>query len=84
MIKDCLDLAQQRRNNTRHIPTLVRFCVDCRIKHLIMDYPLNPEVAKKIALNFVEVQASMSGTDSDHIALVQIVTRTHAQRNAKV
>ena len=52
LIKDCPYLHQPR--STHGVPDLTRFCVECAIKHLVSECPLNPKNNRKATLNAVE------------------------------
>ena len=43
----------------------MRHCVECAIKHLVPECPMNPENKRKATLNAVETIPSPSGTESD-------------------
>ena len=59
------------------------YCIDCGIKHLVSDCPLNPDKKGKATLNVVEILPSSSGNKSE-VAPVNVVTRAQAQKNAEV
>ena len=81
LIKDCLYLRQPRKTNaTLSIPSLARYCLECGIKPLVSDCPLNPEKKGKVALNLLETILSSSGNESERAKPVNVVTRTQAQQ----
>ena len=81
LIKDCPYPRQPRKTNaTLTIPTLARYCLECGIKHLVLDCPLNLEKKGKVALNLLETIPSSSGAESEGAKPVNVVTRDQAQQ----
>ena len=81
LIKDCTYPRQPRQTNvTPAIPALARYCLECGIKHLVSDCPLNLEKKGKVALNLLETIPSSSGNESKGAKPVNIVMRTQAQQ----
>ena len=56
LIKDCPYLHQPR--STHGVPDLMRHCVECAIKHLVPECPMNPKNKGKAPLNPIETIAS--------------------------
>ena len=63
LIKDCPYLHQPR--STHGVPNLMRHCVECAIKHVVPECPMNPKNKRKATLNTIETIPSPSGTESD-------------------
>ena len=79
MIKDCPYPRQPRPNPTNNVPTLARYCLECGIKHLVSDCPLNPKKKGKVALSLLETILSSSGNKSEGAKPVNVVTKAQAQ-----
>ena len=80
LIKDYPYPRQPRQTNaTLAIPALARYFLECGIKHLVYDCPLNPKKKGKVALNLLETILSSSGTESEGAKPINVVTRTQAQ-----
>lgn len=61
------------------ILALARYCLDCGVKHLVQDCPLNPERKDKATMNLVETCPSSLGNESEKVPLAKVVTRAQAQ-----
>ena len=70
-----------KKDRVPSIPPIRRFCVDCSIKHLIQDYPSNPEFKGKTSLNLVEIIQSPchSSSESNPIVPINVITRAQAR-----
>ena len=80
LIRDCPHPRQSRQTNvTTIVPALARYCLDCGVKHLVQNYPLNPEQKNKATVNLVETIPASSGNESDKVLLAKVVTRAPAQ-----
>ncbi|WP_208972785.1 hypothetical protein, partial [Escherichia coli] len=63
------------------VPALNRYCLECGIKHLVSDCPLNPEKKGKATLNILETIPSTSEHENEEITPVQVLTRAQRKKN---
>ena len=82
LIKDCPYPRQPRPNLANNVPALARYCLECRIKHLVSDCSLNPDKKGKATLNLLETIPSSSGNESKDIKFAKVVTRAQALKDA--
>lgn len=68
--------AQPVTERITEIPPLAKFCVDCGVKHIVQDYPTNPESKgkKMLSLNWVEVVQSQSSPNTLEVVPLQVLT----------
>ena len=68
------------------VSALTRYCLDCGIKHLVIDCDLNPDKKGKATLNLLETIPSASSNESDEskhkVTPVNVMTRAQAQKQA--
>ena len=80
LIKDCPYPRQPRQNQALPaVPALARYCLECGIKHLVSDCPLNPDQKGKATLNILETIPSSSGTESEGLKPMNVMTRAQKQ-----
>ena len=77
MIKDCPYLHQPR--STHGVLDLTRYYVECAIKHLVPECPLNPENKGKATLNAIQTIPSPSRIESDGAQPANAITRAKKQ-----
>ena len=83
LIKDCPYPRQPRQTNVNPtVPALARYCLECGIKHLVSNCPLNPKKKGKVALNLLETIPSSSGNKSEGAKPINVVMRAQAQQQA--
>ena len=75
LIKDCPYPRQPRPNPTNNVPALVRYCLECGIKHLVSDCSLNPDKKGKAPLNVLETIPLSSGNESKEVKSIKVVAR---------
>ncbi|MCO5552365.1 hypothetical protein L7F22_005876 [Adiantum nelumboides] len=86
LIKDCPYPRQVKPAETTSIPMLARFCIECGIKHLVVDCPSNPEKNKQTHTHIHSVTVHPSGSSDENIETVSVeaITRAQARANAEV
>ena len=76
LIKDYPYFCQSRSaHSVPTSPNLTRYFLECAIKHLVLECPLNPKNKEKVTLNLVQIILSPSGTESNGAKHVNTVTR---------
>ena len=81
LIIDCLYPRQPRQTNAASVdPALARYCLECGIKYLVSDCPLNPEKKGKVALNLLETIPSSSDTESEGAKPFNVAMRAQSQQ----
>lgn len=86
-VRDCPELkadVQPSADRATGVAPLARFCLECRIKHIVQDYPINPDNKgkKSITLNMVEVlnlEGSPNTSEAEQTVPFQAMTRAQAQ-----
>ena len=68
---DCTDTKDERSV----LPPIARFCIDCAIKHIISNCPMNLENKGKVALNLVDLIPSPNSSKSKQVVLMNVVTK---------
>ena len=82
-VRDCPNPKRGRQTVPR-LPPFTRYCANCGIKHLVLDFPMNLEVTARAptTLNIIKVwpsAGSPSLSETDIAASVQVVTRARAR-----
>ena len=68
------------------LQSLLRFCNDCRVKHLVQDCPVHPDKKDKKTLNYIEripPTGTPSSSESDMVVPLQAITRVQGRAYAE-
>ena len=60
---------------------MVRYCVDCAIKDVLLECPLNPDNKGEVTLNLVEVVPSPSSSTFEPVVPMKGLTRAQVKKD---